>query len=703
MAVIKVGNNSIGKISVIEPYDDVHGVENELTYEPSQEPWVRPSDWLDMPTVTDGMAALIYVPSGAQDFGISLYVRNGLVHGSPTYVPVDWGDGTSGVIGGLQSQYPQNPGFFSWTHKTYNFDDLPPETEIIQNGTPARQAIIQLDASVSGMVYVDIGGLAGSYFGDLSDEYVDRGSLATYNAQSSTLLDLVVRGSGITNFYMGSYRNCRHRNLQSAVLDVPSVYVATHMFLTATDLRNVEIASGAISSQTNLDSMFGGCISLTEAPYFDTSSATGVAYMFNSCYNIKSIPTYDTSNVANFIGMFSNCRSLVNIPELDISNGTSFNSTFATMFSITKIPSGMDFSNGQDFTSIFSRCNRLKYLPDIDFSSATKMSSAFSECTSLERVPKINAPNLNGQYAFRETFKSCYNLREIHIQDIGNAKDLYNTFASCVSLEEIKWDNPESVVATGIHSTFNSLHRIKTLPNINTSNATYMGSYAAGCRALTKTPVIDLSSCNNIDYIFNGCFSIQEINFKNVNNKPNMHSPFRDCYNLRKIPSGLFEDYDSTPSYMRECFYNCQSIQKISDIVISGSTNSSTANHNCFGSMSHLKHFDGIINTEYGCRNLFYSNGSLESIGPLDLSASKDNAGMFNSCHSLHTVNISGISASIGFNDNFLGSGEITKIFNNLTSGVTGQSIDIRNNYGTSQLHPDTLAIATSKGWTVTT
>jgi hypothetical protein len=401
--------------------------------------------------------------------------------------------------------------------------------------------------------------------------------------------------------------------------------------------------------------------------------------------------------------MFASCRSLVNIPELDTSNGTNFNSTFASMFSITKIPSGMDFSNGQDFNSIFSRCNRLKYLPDIDFSSATRMPSAFFECMSLERAPKINAPNLNGTQGFREVFLSCYNLKEIHIQDIGNSTDLYRTFQACTSLEEIKWDNPESVVATSLGSTFSSLHRLKTLPNINTSNATHMHGYANGCRALTNVPVLDLSSCTNIGYAFSSNLSLQEVNFKNVNNKPNIDNIFRDCFNLRKIPSGLFEDYDSTPSYMSSAFYSCNSIEKISDIVISGSTSSSINNGGCFWSTSRLKHFDGIINTEYGCRSLFYGNGSLESIGPLDLSASKDNTAMFNYCPTLHTVNISGISASIGFYDNFLGSGEITKIFNNLTSGVTGQSIDIRNNYGTSQLHPDTLAIATSKGWTVTT
>ena len=39
---------------------------------------------------------------------------------------------------------------------------------------------------------------------------------------------------------------------------------------------------------------------------------------------------------------------------------------------------------------------------------------------------------------------------------------------------------------------------------------------------------------------------------------------------------------------------------------------------------------------------------------------------MFNRCNSLRTVDISGINASIGFYDCFLGSGELTKIINNL-------------------------------------
>ena len=94
MAVIKVGNNSIGKISVIEPYDDPIG-----TPEYKLEPWVRPSEWLDMPVINSGdekTAILLFIPSGEPyqvtmrvqgiESSTSTYVR-------PTYSTIDCGDG----------------------------------------------------------------------------------------------------------------------------------------------------------------------------------------------------------------------------------------------------------------------------------------------------------------------------------------------------------------------------------------------------------------------------------------------------------------------------------------------------------------------------------------------------------------------------------------------------------------------------------
>ncbi len=48
-------------------------------------------------------------------------------------------------------------------------------------------------------------------------------------------------------------------------------------------------------------------------------------------------------------------------------------------------------------------------------------------------------------------------------------------------------------------------------------------------------------------------------------------------------------------------------------------------------------------------------------------------------------------------------SGEIYKLVDGLASGVSGKTIDLREAPQAYILHPDTISIATSKGWTVTT
>jgi hypothetical protein len=84
------------------------------------------------------------------------------------------------------------------------------------------------------------------------------------------------------------------------------------------------------------------------------------------------------------------------------------------------------------------------------------------------------------------------------------------------------------------------------------------------------------------------------------------------------------------------------------------------------------------------------------------MSQSLNNDYMFYNTTSLDNAQLSGVKSTIRFYNCFLGSGAITDIFNNLET-VSNQTVDVRLNYGTSKLHSDTIAIATNKGWTVTT
>jgi hypothetical protein len=223
------------------------------------------------------------------------------------------------------------------------------------------------------------------------------------------------------------------------------------------------------------------------------------------------------------------------------------------------------------------------------------------------------------------------------------------------------------------------------------------------CNDLEEAQTIDLSSSNgNIRYIFADCFKIKDARFININNKlTDATYAFRGCYSLQSIPSGLFEDYNSAPSLTNNMFQRCN-FSHIRDISLSGCIGTDrspfyTENENIksfgnieFGSGAYLDYF--MLNQKY-----------ITYIPDWDISNVVNMNNGFYGCSSLSWSDIQGARVNIGYYACNLGSGALENIFNNLGDGVTGKSIDIRNNPGTSQLHPDTIAIATSKGWTVTT
>ena len=715
MAVIKVGNNSIGKISVIEPYDDNIG-RVDFSPEISTGDWVRPSDWLDMPTVSEGVAVLLYVPSGAKDFGVGLFARNGVSNNSPTYIPIDWGDGYSGVFQGTRTDNINQVGNFGTQYKKYDFDLLPESSQIEVDGFPCRQVIVQLDGSISGITHVNLQGMAGRNFGDTADYndtdyYTDEYGNKVYDAprnsnsisqQTSYILDVIISGANIDDVYLQStdINRGNNTNCQRAILNVKS-FSPYSTFRHHMNLEYVEFPSGATAGYSNFDLMFENCNKIKNLPFFDTSSATGVHAIFANCHSIESVPQYDFSNVTNFQSAFHRCLSLKNIPELDFSNGESFYSTFSYNHQLASIPSGVDFGTPTGCRDMFFYCYNLRRAPIIDLSDATDIRSMFYYCWSMGGSVTIDGPNITN---LSSCFYVCNNLEKIHIKSIGPVTDFTSFIRSCHDLKEIIWDNSEAETSSGTNFTEAfAYNRVMThFPKFDTSSLTGCRYMFTGNYLVKKYQTFDFSNCTHSEGMFQDNYALTDVSFKNVQNKPNTNNMFSNCWNLRTAPSGFFEGYDSTPSYCPYMFNACITLTDASHYIISGITNTNTNNSNLFNSCNRLNKPPSVINTEYGLRGMFNNCYDLQNVS-YDFSAATDCASQFSSCQSLSNVNITSISANIGFYNCLLGSGEITKIINNLSSGVTSKTIDFRLNYGTSYLHSDTLAIATSKGWTVLT
>ena len=712
MAVIKVGNNSIGKISVIEPYDDAIGVSNSATYAPHVEDWVRPSEWIDMPSVSSGVAVLLFVPSGYDNFGVSITAAGaGNWNNCPTHIPIDWGDGSSDLIHGTRRDNIGYAGAFGYFHKRYDFNLLPESTQFSIQGRPVRQVIIQLDGSASGIAYLDLRSMNGKDFGSVSTQGVSNyftdadGSVVSTTQRShtisknkaTTILDVRIDSPTQAFNSVFAFNNyTQHEYLENVEYNVSGLY-PYQTFYQMSNLRNVVIGSGTTLTSTDARQMFNGCTRLIKAPELNTSNITNMGAMFAGCQSLKYIPDYDTSNVTNFNNVFGYCKSLENYPNFDTSAGTDFGNMFYQNIQLTSVPSGYNFQSGTNFGSMFYNCHRLGAAPPIDLSNATSINSMFSYCTSLKYVPKINAPNLASN-GLRQTFWGCQSLEKIEIGDVGSANDFYRLFRSCVNLKKITWDNSESLQPTNMQECFGVCQTLNNHPQFDTSQVTTFANAYFYNYSLVYHPVIDMTSCTNMDNMFDYCHNLKEVNFKNVLSKPRAGSSFRYCYALERGPSGLFQDYNSTPWYSNYMFFNDTELKDISHYFVSGTNSQFQPFHGCTLLQEGPKDIK-TTNMSY----LFGNCWGLKTLKSYDLSMVTNFGSAFANCYELAVVDATGMAVSVTFNNCSLSSGEITKIFYNIASGVSGQTINVGRNFGTPELHTDTIAIATSKGWTVTT
>ena len=713
MAVIKVGTNNIGKISVIEPYDNPST--NPSSSRDLDTSTDRPSGWLEMPALQDGVVDILtYVPSGNKDFGVGLFARNGVSNNCPTHIPIDWGDGHSGLLYGTRSDNGNYAGNFGTQHKKYDYDLLPENTEIEVDGWPCRQVLIRIDGTVSGITHVNLERMAGHRFGDSAeygeaDHYYDENNAKVYHAyrndgytrryQTAPILEVSASGSSIDDFWLQSTDDTRGRlrQTQRVTLNVKS-FSPNEKFSNMTNLRHVEFPSGATAGKTDFNRMFAVNTKLKNLPFFDTSSATNVENIFGNCHSIETVPEYDFSNVDNFGHIFHRCLSLKKIPEIDFSNGKNFQHAFSYNHSLLNMPSGFSLVSATGANSTFLYNFNMTYLPELDCPNLTDARYMFSECRSLRSVT-VNFPSANN---VDSTFYICPSLEKLTIKSIGgNPTSFYRFIRSCSKLKQIDWKTSYQDTANGRNFNEAFAYNISMVryPEVNTSVATGCQSMYRGNYLLQRPQVLDVSSATRVDNMFNGNYNMVEAHFSGFN-RCNAESMFSRCYHLARV-SGICESYETTPYYVRSMFYQCYFLEDVSHFVLSGISSTSTNNNSMFRECQRLTKPPKINKTERGNRNMFERCYSLESI-EYDLSESLDNSSMFNYAYSLKNVHLSGVKASIGFYECQLGSGNITKIFNDLET-VSSATIDIRRNYGASLIHPDTLAIATNKGWTVTT
>jgi hypothetical protein len=360
--------------------------------------YVRPSDWLTLPTVNVGdqkVVGLIAVHAGGSN--------QVAINAAGAYT-VNWGDGSSpeNVATGVTIQHSMSYAGVSGTECSRGY------RQAIVTITPqAGQNLTTIDLTIQGT--------------------------GVYASTPSNWLDIKMAGANVATLKISSNAAVTARMLEQFEYVGPSnIVTGTSAFYNAALLKKIIGTEWTALIQT-FTTMFVNCVALQNIPLFDTSSGINFTSMFNACLGLKNVPPLDTSSGTNFTSMFSGCYGLHTIPLLDLSSGITFTSMFQGCIALDNIPL-FNTILGQTFTSMFSGCSTLTSVPLLNTGAGTVFTSMFLSCVSLKTVPLFNT---SLGTTFTTMFSSCYQLEIVPLFNLGAGITFTNMFQSCYALRAI--------------------------------------------------------------------------------------------------------------------------------------------------------------------------------------------------------------------------------------------------------------------------
>lgn len=693
---IKLGNTEINAVSVVEPYgDDVRVIPDE-----GPSTWTRPSHWLDMPTITSGehrCAFLMAVPSG---YDMNNYVQFqciGLGGGSRnTDFRVDFGDGTTHSHSSYHSQY-SIPAESTFDHE-FDFDTLPVSTQFEDEGTLYRQSLITIEANASGLKTFGWKGFKNYTGGSRYPSYY--------------FLDININLPSGETIGGNNYGSNRYLPLlEKAKINTPKVTSIAYLLTDAYRLRSVEF--GPFDNLTNIKGLLQSSESLTEVPQLDTSNVTNAEYfLYNSAIRHYR-NEYDFSSATKINGLFQNCKHL-KTAHIDIPNNS--NIEYSSLFSNCRklITVSGDWSYAATHSAAgryaFNNCHALVNVPDINMSGLTNAEYMFNHCHSLRKTPRLLMPNLtNG----RNMFTSCRSLKFVHIEDLSSpsAYRYESMFNSCTNIRKVKVGNFKlnCSYVYGLNNMFAHCYNLRKVEGtIDTSGSQSISSMFENCYRLQEVDEMKTPTISNFGSVFRYCVSLKKSPIVDVRcegtGNVDLYRTFNGCNSLQEIPNW---DY-SRVWRLRDTFSGCHRVSggiENLNLDLNNKTVSTDVNNFSFPFNScSIKYVNQLTIPESGvARYLFRGATKLKTIQDVNVSGVSDMAGMFETTYHL----MSGVplyaEQNIGYYRSSIPSGEIVRLFNGLASGVTSKTVDLRQAPNAYILTSDDMAIATSKGWTVTT
>lgn len=614
------------------------------TYE--RTPWVRPSDWLPMPTVLeteDKVVMLVAVYPNAPTYEIFRFYSQDINTNAGTTYEVDWGDGNIETVPHAVDAY-----------HTYNYNDV-------------GLASAPVTSEGWKQVLITITPTEGSSFRrlDYHRNHPDFVNITFANR----VKEIVISTPSISgaHWYLGGSRNFFSDCKKATIVKTGAITTPYNTFNSFYVLEEVDFQGMDLSAATNISGMFSTCRMIQEIPnhFGDTSHIQYFDTLFNYCLELLSLPPVDTSGAIQMYYYIRDCRKLKEAHVVVPGTVRRCERIFENCYSLEKVTGSFDFTGitlSYGVINMFASCVSLKEIPFtfdctnverldnfcsnmywletpptfINTSNVTYFSSMFNSCTALKRAPEMDTSS--GIY-FNDMFSGCFNLASTYEYDFSNGESfirLYNScwsmtsypsldFSNAITLEQAFYNNRnlidfpnitttttltnlknfisfsynlrsipyfETVNVTSLNSAFRYCHKLKSLPNFNTSNVTDFFYAIESMSGLEELPNWDTSSGTDLRYFAYGCTSAKSMPAFDFSSATDTTRTFSAMYQMRTIPAINVPSSAIAPDMFRDSF----GTDRI-DVVGIGQT---TSVYNCNLGPDNLNYFFGNLATVSG-------------------------------------------------------------------------------------------------------
>ena len=175
-------------------------------------------------------------------------------------------------------------------------------------------------------------------------------------------------------------------------------------------------------------------------------------------------------------------------------------------------------------------------------------------------------------------FLGCGNLIEIPLLDTSNVKNMSSMFSRCSKLTTIPLLNTSKVYS--MEAMFEYCKSLVSIPLLDTSNVIEMNGMFSSCSNLTSIPLLNTSKARQMQHMFNSCYSLTSIPQLDTSNVTTFYNTFYNCNNLTDVP--LLNASKAT--YMVNVFVGCSKLTNFGGFENLGQAYSTTqsANYNAY-------------------------------------------------------------------------------------------------------------------------